>query len=61
MPIMEEIHTALDTPGTSSMLCWSWWVYSAGIPSTTSMEVAAISKGSSSSRSPWTEGRSSGR
>ena len=55
MPTMLDTQIALLTPGTCSTRCWSWWVYSGGIPSTMSMVVAAMWKGSSSSASPRAE------
>ncbi len=61
MPAALEIHKALLTPGTSSTRRHRSLEYSGGIPSTISMVVAAIWKGSSNSFSPWEESRSGGR
>ena len=58
MPTVLDSHTALETLGTFLMALMRSLVYAAGIPSTMSMLVAAMWKGSSSSRSPWADSRS---
>ena len=58
MPTRLDSQMALLTPGTCSTSFCSWCVYAGGIPSTMSIVVAAMWKGSSRSASPLAESRS---
>ena len=61
MSSMLEIHIASLTPGTSSIASRSFSTSRAGIPSTTSIAVAALWKVSSRTACPCEESSSSGR